>query len=103
MHRWRRSAGNAHWRGQFLPQTKQAVHNKILNLQDYLPWHDPSISARVLVANGRSSMQPCAPQPVAQVPTREELSLYMPLVHQGVGRVLRKLPPNVLRAHSGGG
>src|SRR5579864_1816748 len=42
-------------------------------------------------------MQPCAPQPVAQVPTREELSLYMPLVHQVVGRVLRKLPPNVLR------
>jgi RNA polymerase sigma factor for flagellar operon FliA len=31
------------------------------------------------------------------VPTREELTLYMPLVHQVVARVLRKLPPNVLR------
>jgi RNA polymerase sigma factor for flagellar operon FliA len=30
-------------------------------------------------------------------PTREDLALYMPLVKQVVGRVLRKLPPNVLR------
>jgi len=30
-------------------------------------------------------------------PTREELTLYMPLVHQVVTRILRKLPPNVLR------
>jgi RNA polymerase sigma factor for flagellar operon FliA len=30
-------------------------------------------------------------------PTREDLTLYMPLVRQVVGRVLRKLPPNVLR------
>src|SRR5271154_1234016 len=30
-------------------------------------------------------------------PSREELTGYMPLVHQVVGRVLRKLPPNVLR------
>jgi RNA polymerase sigma factor for flagellar operon FliA len=30
-------------------------------------------------------------------PTREDLELYMPLVRQVVGRVLRKLPPNVLR------
>src|SRR5271166_1885668 len=30
-------------------------------------------------------------------PTREDLALYMPLVRQVVGRVLRKLPPNVLR------
>jgi RNA polymerase sigma factor for flagellar operon FliA len=42
-------------------------------------------------------MKPCAPRPSANTPTREELSLYMPLVHQVVGRVLRKLPPNVLR------
>ena len=42
-------------------------------------------------------MQPCSAQPVPQIPTREELTLYMPLVHQVVGRVLRKLPPNVLR------
>src|SRR5258708_36029713 len=34
---------------------------------------------------------------LANTPTREELALYMPLVHQVVGRVLRKLPPNVLR------
>jgi RNA polymerase sigma factor for flagellar operon FliA len=30
-------------------------------------------------------------------PTREDLTLYMPLVRQVVGRVLRRLPPNVLR------
>ncbi len=33
----------------------------------------------------------------AATPSREELSLYMPLVHQVVARVLRKVPPNVLR------
>jgi len=42
-------------------------------------------------------MQPSTSQAVPQIPTREELALYMPLVHQVVGRVLRKLPPNVLR------
>lgn len=31
------------------------------------------------------------------VPTREELTTYMPIVHQVVARVLRRLPPNVLR------
>lgn len=30
-------------------------------------------------------------------PSREELATYMPLVHQVVARVLRRLPPNVLR------
>jgi RNA polymerase sigma factor for flagellar operon FliA len=33
----------------------------------------------------------------ATIPSREELTLYMPLVHQVVARVLRKVPPNVLR------
>jgi RNA polymerase sigma factor for flagellar operon FliA len=33
----------------------------------------------------------------ASTPTREELAAYMPLVHQVVARVLRRLPPNVLR------
>lgn len=42
-------------------------------------------------------MKPCASYSLAQAPTREELTFYMPLVHQVVGRVLRKLPPNVLR------
>src|SRR4029077_438550 len=42
-------------------------------------------------------MNPCASRTIAPTPTREELALYMPLVHQVVGRVLRKLPPNVLR------
>jgi RNA polymerase sigma factor for flagellar operon FliA len=45
-------------------------------------------------------MKPRTLTPVANtqsVPTREELTLYMPLVHQVVARVLRKLPPNVLR------
>jgi RNA polymerase sigma factor FliA len=42
-------------------------------------------------------MKSCASHPFANTPTREELTLYMPLVHQVVGRVLRKLPPNVLR------
>jgi RNA polymerase sigma factor for flagellar operon FliA len=44
-------------------------------------------------------MKPCAtkPAPVATAPTREELSTYSYLVHQVVARVLRKLPPNVLR------
>src|SRR3984957_7281968 len=42
-------------------------------------------------------MKSCASHPPTNTPTREELGLYMPLVHQVVGRVLRKLPPNVLR------
>ena len=42
-------------------------------------------------------MKPCASPSLVQAPTREELTYYMPLVHQVVGRVLRKLPPNVLR------
>lgn len=44
-------------------------------------------------------MKPCAPKPSldAATPTREELTSFMPLVHQVVGRLLRKLPPNVLR------
>src|SRR5579862_6555208 len=45
-------------------------------------------------------MKPCAtakPAPVATAPTREELATYAYLVHQVVARVLRKLPPNVLR------
>jgi RNA polymerase sigma factor for flagellar operon FliA len=33
----------------------------------------------------------------ASTPSREELDLYMPLVRQVVARVLRKVPPNVLR------
>lgn len=33
----------------------------------------------------------------ASTPSREELTTYMPLVHQVVARVLRRLPPNVLR------
>lgn len=42
-------------------------------------------------------MKPCASNALTNTPTREELTLYMPLVHQVVCRVLRKLPPNVLR------
>ncbi len=43
-------------------------------------------------------MKPCAiKNPVATTPSREELTGYMYLVHQVVARVLRKLPPNVLR------
>src|ERR1700733_544925 len=42
-------------------------------------------------------MNSCASHSLPSTPTREELTLYMPLVHQVVGRVLRKLPPNVLR------
>jgi RNA polymerase sigma factor for flagellar operon FliA len=42
-------------------------------------------------------MKPCASPSLASTPTREELIVYMPLVHQVVARVLRKLPPNVLR------
>jgi RNA polymerase sigma factor for flagellar operon FliA len=44
-------------------------------------------------------MKPCASQSFAAEtsPTREELTTYMPLVHQIVARVLRRLPPNVLR------
>jgi RNA polymerase sigma factor for flagellar operon FliA len=38
-----------------------------------------------------------SPETVRHVPTSEELTLYMPLVHQVVARMLRKLPPNVLR------
>src|ERR1700730_1751196 len=42
-------------------------------------------------------MKPCSSPLLTTSPTREELTLYLPLVHQVVGRVLRKLPPNVLR------
>jgi RNA polymerase sigma factor for flagellar operon FliA len=45
-------------------------------------------------------MKPCNSIPLVtteSIPTREELTIYMPLVHQVVARVLRKLPPNVLR------
>ena len=42
-------------------------------------------------------MSPCTSRVEASNPTREELDLYMPLVRQVVARVLRKLPPNVLR------
>jgi RNA polymerase sigma factor for flagellar operon FliA len=43
-------------------------------------------------------MKPCRPSPLsAGTPTREELDLYLPLVRQVVARVLRKVPPNVLR------
>jgi RNA polymerase sigma factor for flagellar operon FliA len=42
-------------------------------------------------------MKPCSSPSLPTTPTREELTLYMPLVHQVVARVLRKLPPNVLR------
>ena len=42
-------------------------------------------------------MKPCASNTLTNTPTREELTVYMPLVHQVVCRVLRKLPPNVLR------
>jgi RNA polymerase sigma factor FliA len=38
-----------------------------------------------------------SPETIHQTPTREEMTLYLPLVHQVVARVLRKLPPNVLR------
>ncbi|MGH7434320.1 MAG: sigma-70 family RNA polymerase sigma factor [Polyangiaceae bacterium] len=41
-------------------------------------------------------MKPAEATQPAQ-PTREDLELYMPLVRQVVGRLLRKLPPNVLR------
>ena len=47
-----------------------------------------------------STMKPRTSTPNAAsrpVPTREELTSYMPLVHQVVARLLRKLPPNVLR------
>jgi RNA polymerase sigma factor FliA len=36
-------------------------------------------------------------QPVSSLPTREDITDYMPLVHQVVARLLRRLPPNVQR------
>jgi RNA polymerase sigma factor for flagellar operon FliA len=43
-------------------------------------------------------MKACPPKNTAAAsPTREELTSYMYLVHQVVARLLRKLPPNVLR------
>src|SRR5580693_9848098 len=43
-------------------------------------------------------MKPCpVNKPALTSPSREELTSYMYLVHQVVARVLRKLPPNVLR------
>ena len=43
----------------------------------------------------KPSITPAAATP--SVPTRQDLTTYMPLVHQVVARVLRRLPPNVLR------
>ena len=43
-------------------------------------------------------MKPAAATDSQPAPlTREDIELYMPLVRQVVGRLLRKLPPNVLR------
>jgi len=42
-------------------------------------------------------MKRCSAPVDPSTPTRDELELYMPLVRQVVARVLRKLPPNVLR------
>jgi RNA polymerase sigma factor for flagellar operon FliA len=43
-------------------------------------------------------MKACPPKGASPgSPTREELTAYMYLVHQVVARLLRKLPPNVLR------
>lgn len=43
-------------------------------------------------------MKPCTTTPIApSATTREDISQYMPLVHQVVARILRRLPPNVLR------
>ena len=42
-----------------------------------------------------TTIPPIAAAP--STPSREELATYMPLVHQVVARVLRRLPPNVLR------
>jgi RNA polymerase sigma factor for flagellar operon FliA len=36
-------------------------------------------------------------KPVSSLPTREDITEYMPLVHQVVARLLRRLPPNVQR------
>src|SRR5579862_3772358 len=47
--------------------------------------------------NGDHPMKHCSSPSLVNTPSREELTLYMPLVHQVVARVLRKLPPNVLR------
>ncbi len=42
-------------------------------------------------------MKPASTKAVSQLPTREDVTAYMPLVHQVVGRLLRRLPPNVQR------
>lgn len=38
-----------------------------------------------------------SPRTSSLSPTREELTSFMPLVHRVVARMLRRLPPNVLR------
>ena len=42
-------------------------------------------------------MMPAASTQPVSSPTREEITEYMPLVHQIVARLLRRLPPNVQR------
>jgi RNA polymerase sigma factor FliA len=42
-------------------------------------------------------MKPTASMSNSSTPTREELTSYMPLVHKEVLRMLRRVPPNVLR------
>jgi RNA polymerase sigma factor for flagellar operon FliA len=42
-------------------------------------------------------MKPTPSNPVCATPSAEELTSYMPIVHQVVARLLRRLPPNVMR------
>jgi RNA polymerase sigma factor for flagellar operon FliA len=42
-------------------------------------------------------MKPTSSTPKTALPTREELTSFMPLVHTEVARMLRRMPPNVLR------
>ncbi len=62
--------------------------------------------ARPAIGSKRKTTQPaaapakCAPEvpaPVKRAPEAQEVAALMPLVHQVVGRFLKKLPPNVLR------
>ncbi len=64
-------------------------------------------AARSAIASKRKTTQPIAaapakrapevPAPVKRAPEAQEVAALMPLVHQVVGRFLKKLPPNVLR------
>jgi len=56
------------------------------------PWHEVRIVALLMKPTAIGHLAP-----TSDSPSRQELTSYLPLVYQTVARLLRRLPPNVLR------